>query len=82
MIKALKFDTGKVPENYEHDFRRADYAFCFQLVFDPRTQQQVRLNSLPPDLDTTLLDFAGVYPPWLAHSVVRGDILCSVNARM
>ena len=63
VIKALKYDTrGKVPETYEHDFRRADYAFRYQLVFDPRSQQQVRLNSLPPDTDAALMDFAGVYP--------------------
>ena len=63
VIKALKIDTkGKVPDTYEHDFRKADHAFRFQLVFDPRSQQQVRLNPLPPDLDAALVDFAGVYP--------------------
>ena len=59
VIKALKLETGKVPKDYEDNFRRADQTFLYQVVFDPRSQEQVRLNNPPSD---TTLEFAGVYP--------------------
>lgn len=31
------------------------------MVFDPRTQKQVRLNQLPDDVDAADFEFAGVY---------------------
>ena len=61
-IKALQYETGKVPKDYETDFRRADQTFLHQVVFDPRTQEQARLNELPSDVDTSDFEFAGVYP--------------------
>lgn len=51
-----------MPEGYEDNFRKADYAFLYQLVFDPRCQSQVRLNALPDEVDSSVLDFAGAYP--------------------
>ena len=61
MIKALHHENGKVPKDYEADFRKADQTFLYQMVFDPRSQQQVRLNELPSDVDTADFEFAGVY---------------------
>ena len=65
VIKTLHYETGKVPKNYEEDFRRAEYTFLYQLVFDPRSQKQVRLNQLPDDVDSNEFEFAGVYPLYL-----------------
>ena len=52
-----------VPRNYAEDFQRAEQTFLYQLVFDPRTQQQVRLNPLPDNVDANSFEFAGTYPP-------------------
>ena len=61
VIKSLQFETGKVPEGYEEAFRKAEHTFLYQMVFDPRTQTQVRLNEPPQDLDLKQgLEFAGV----------------------
>ena len=63
MIKSLKREgKGNVPLGYEEDFRRADETFLYQLVFDPRTQKQVRLNTPPPELDLSRLESVGMYP--------------------
>lgn len=70
MIKALRYETGKVPEAYETDFRKADQTFLYQMVFDPRTQKQVRLNHLPDDVDAADFEFAGVY---LTHIITFFD---------
>lgn len=61
-IKSLQYETGKVPVDYEENFRRADHTFLYQVVFDPRTQQQVRLNEVPHDIDLASFEFAGTYP--------------------
>ena len=61
-IKSLYYESGKVPKGYEDDFRKAEYTFLYQLVFDPRTQKQVRLNEVPDDTDLTDFDFCGLYP--------------------
>ena len=66
-IKALHYENGKVPKDYEDNFRKADQTFLYQMVFDPRTQQQVRLSQLPNDVEMTDYEFAGVY---LLYSVV------------
>lgn len=51
-----------MPVDYEENFRRADHTFLYQVVFDPRTQQQVRLNEVPHDIDLASFEFAGTYP--------------------
>lgn len=51
-----------MPSNYEVEFKRAEFTFLYQLVFDPRTQQQVRLNALPEGVDPSEFEFAGMYP--------------------
>jgi exonuclease-1 len=75
VIKALHYETGKVPQGYEANFRRADQTFLYQLVFDPRTQQQVRLHPLPSDVDTSDFEFTGVASsPRKAVGMARGNI--------
>lgn len=61
VIKHIQRQTGKVPKDYEESFRRAEHTFLYQLVFDPRTQTQVRLNEPPDDVDPASFEFAGVY---------------------
>ena len=61
-----------MPKGYEADFRKADQTFLYQLVFDPCTQQQVRLHPLPGDVDTTDFEFAGMYPSFSLCLCVRG----------
>lgn len=61
MIKSLQYESGKVPKDYEENFTKAEYTFLYQLVFDPRTQKQVRLNQLPDDVNPNDFEFAGVY---------------------
>ena len=51
-----------MPSDYDVNFKKAEYTFLYQLVFDPRTQQQVRLNKLPEGIDPKEFEFAGVYP--------------------
>ena len=55
-------ESSQVPKDYDINFKKAEWTFLYQLVFDPRTQQQVRLNPLPDDVDSKELEFAGVYP--------------------
>jgi len=62
VIKSLQYETGKVPKDYETNFRKAEYTFLYQLVFNPCTQKQVRLNDLPDDVSPSDFEFAGVYP--------------------
>ena len=57
-----------VPKLYSEDFKRAEETFLFQLVFDPRTQKQTRLNPVPDGVVPADFEFAGSYPdiksPW------------------
>ncbi len=62
LIRSMRSETSKVPKDYEDGFRKAEHTFLYQLVFDPRTQAQVHLNQLPPDVDTSDLPFCGAYP--------------------
>ena len=62
VIRALRCESSKVPSDYELNFKRAEYTFLYQLVFDPRSQQQVRLNNLPEGVDPSEFEFAGMYP--------------------
>ena len=62
MIRALRFESSKVPHDYDVNFRKAEYTFLYQLVFDPRSQKQVHLNELPAGIDPKEFEFAGVYP--------------------
>jgi exonuclease-1 len=63
VILHLKMQKGKtVPKDYSEGFARAEQTFLYQLVFDPRTQKQVRLNPLPENIDPVEIEFAGAYP--------------------
>ena len=62
VIRGLRLESSKVPQDYDVNFKKAEWTFLYQLVFDPRTQQQVRLNSLPEDVDPREIEFAGTYP--------------------
>lgn len=56
----LQCETGKVPQNYAENFLKAEASFLHQLVFDPRTQSQVRLYPLPDDKNSQDFEFAGM----------------------
>ena len=60
VIRTLQCETGKVPPSYEEDFQKAESTFLYQLVFDPRSQSQVRLHPLPQDMSSQDIEFAGV----------------------
>lgn len=62
VIRGLKIESSQVPKDYDVNFKKAEWTFLYQLVFDPRSQQQVRLNPLPDDVDPKELEFAGMYP--------------------
>ena len=62
VIRALRCESSKVPQDYEAGFKKAEYTFLYQLVFDPRSQKQVRLNEIPDGIDPREFEFAGVYP--------------------
>lgn len=52
-----------MPENYLHNFKRAELAFLYQRVFDLDTKSLVTLNPIPKELDiTTDNDYIGPYP--------------------
>ena len=62
VIRGLRVENSKVPKDYDINFKKAEWTFLYQLVFDPRSQGQVRLNSLPEGIDPKEIEFAGVYP--------------------
>ncbi|TPX34845.1 hypothetical protein SmJEL517_g02617 [Synchytrium microbalum] len=45
-----------IPKDYEESFRRADYTFLYQRVFDPESRGLVPLNPFPADLEEHLVD--------------------------
>ena len=59
-----------MPKDYDANFKKAEWTFLYQLVFDPRSQQQVRLNPLPDDVDPKELAFAGMYPFIIKFTVI------------
>ncbi len=62
VIRALRCDSSGVPDDYEDNFKKADETFLYQLVYDPRIHQQVRLHPLPTGVSSEEVKFAGVYP--------------------
>ena len=74
VIAHMKMQKGKaVPELYSEGFKQAEETFLFQLVFDPRTQKQTRLNPVPDDVECADFEFAGSYP--LHHSPVEACVM-------
>lgn len=70
VIRGLRVESSQVPKDYEVNFKKAEWTFLYQLVFDPRTQQQVRLHPLPDDIDPKELEFAGMYPNELCNNTM------------
>lgn len=72
-IQSIRLD-GKytVPQNYVQEFKRAELTFCHQRVFDPRTQDMVYLEPIPPGVTEQELSFVGALvllsPPLFASS--------------
>ena len=61
MIKHLRYTAVSVPPQYEENFKKAIWAFKFQRVYDPATEDIIHLSSVPHDL-TEDLEFLGPYP--------------------
>ena len=59
-----------MPDDYEENFKKADETYLYQLVYDPRTCQQVRLHPMPAEVSTEQLKFAGVYPLCIVCNVL------------
>jgi exonuclease-1 len=74
-IKHLRYSAGSVPPQYEANFKRAIWAFKFQRVYDPSTEDIVHLSGIPHDLSDDL-DFLG---PWLPQDVAKGIALGNID---
>lgn len=61
MIKHLRYGAVSVPPQYEEDFKKAIWAFKFQRVYDPATEDIIHLSSVPHGLIEDL-EFLGPYP--------------------
>jgi len=61
VIKHLRYTAVSVPPQYEENFKKAIWAFKFQKVYDPATEDIIHLSSVPYDL-TEDLEFLGPYP--------------------
>jgi len=61
VIKHLRYTAVSVPPQYEENFKKAIWAFKFQRVYDPATEDIIHLSSVPYDL-TEDLEFLGPYP--------------------
>ena len=83
-IRAIQIDKpNSVPDKYEQNFMQADMTFLYQTVFDPRTESQVPLTPLPPDIDVQSLAFAGLQvTPTKAKGLARGNINPITNCIM
>lgn len=63
VIRALRCNINRdVPSDYDINFKKAEDTFLYQMVYDPRSYQQVRLNHLPNDVNPKEFKFAGMYP--------------------
>ncbi|PWZ33363.1 Exonuclease 1 [Zea mays] len=61
VIKHLRYGAVSVPPQYEEDFKKAIWAFKFQRVYDPATEDIIHLSSVPQSLIEDL-EFLGPYP--------------------
>lgn len=80
VLRALRLE-GKmhVPPSYADDFRRAEFTFVHQRVWDPRgSGGMTTLAPLPDDVDEALLAYIGAPIPWeTARQIAAGD-LCPI----
>ena len=83
-ITAVRVDKPtSVPDNYEDSFQQANMTFLYQTVFDPRTESQVPLTPVPPEVDLNSLAFAGIQAtPTKAKGLARGNINPITNCIM
>ncbi|KAL6616162.1 hypothetical protein ACP70R_038432 [Stipagrostis hirtigluma subsp. patula] len=70
VIKHLRFSAVSVPPQYEENFKKAIWAFKFQRVYDPATEDIIHLSCVPHDLSEDL-DFLG---PTVAKGIALGNI--------
>ncbi|XP_062207052.1 exonuclease 1-like isoform X2 [Phragmites australis] len=75
VIKHLRYSAVSVPPHYEENFKRAIWAFKFQRVYDPATEDIVHLSSVPHDISEDL-EFLG---PWLPQNVAKGIALGNID---
>ena len=75
-ITAVRMEKpNSVPENYEDSFQQANNTFLYQIVFDPKTESQIPLTPVPPEVDLNSLSFAGLLAtPTKAKGLARGNI--------
>ncbi|KAL6845251.1 hypothetical protein ACP4OV_024746 [Aristida adscensionis] len=89
VIKHLRFGSTSVPPQYEENFKKAIWAFKFQRVYDPATEDIIHLARVPHDLSEDL-DFLGPYPltnlkfslilfTWLPPDVAKGIALGKID---
>ncbi|CAO1946188.1 unnamed protein product [Urochloa humidicola] len=75
VIKHLRYGTVSVPPQYEENFKKAIWAFKFQRVYDPATEDIIHLSSVPHDLNEDL-EFLG---PWLPQDIAKGIALGNID---
>ncbi|KAG2601123.1 exonuclease 1 isoform X2 [Panicum virgatum] len=75
VIKHLRYTAVSVPPQYEENFKKAIWAFKFQRVYDPATEDIIHLSSVPYDL-TEDLEFLG---PWLPQDIAKGIALGNID---
>jgi exonuclease-1 len=56
----LRYSAVSVPPQYEENFKKAIWAFQFQRVYDPASEDIVHLSGIPHGLSED--DFLGPYP--------------------
>lgn len=81
VLRALRLEGKlRVPPSYADDFRRAEFTFVHQRVWDPRgCGCMTTLTPLPDDVDDALLTFIGAPIPWeLARQIAAGDV-CPID---
>ncbi|CAO1943380.1 unnamed protein product [Urochloa humidicola] len=79
-IKHLRYGAVSVPPQYEENFKKAIWAFKFQRVYDPATEDIIHLSSVPHDLNEDL-EFLGPYPffTWLPQDIAKGIALGNID---
>lgn len=76
VLEALKLDGRMPPEDLEEEMYKANLAFQFQKVFNPRTQKMAALNSYPEslnvDIDTLELCCGKTVPDGVQSQISNG----------
>ncbi|CAL4947152.1 unnamed protein product [Urochloa decumbens] len=76
VIKHLRYSASSVPPQYEENFKKAIWAFKFQRVYDPATEDIIHLSSVPHDV-TEDLEFLGF--TWLPQDIAKGIALGNID---